>query len=691
MRGIEAQSAAERAADAGSRLEEARSSMALESNEVAEARSAAAGAVSASEAASAAVKQAQQAARRAASQVAALRMQVVGCDGSRRASKEAERLQELHESLEARRPAAQAALDAATKDAEAAAKNLKAAQEAEARAAADAATATAQLEDKQARFNQASARVHSAKSKLAVAHQAHKELLQRRSQRQGEPGAVQQPRGGGDGARPPRGTYISTYTPAPPTYAETTSRPDGDQGGERGSNAGGHTTSCSEHETAPEGQAPPAGAKRLRVVGKGAGMKKSGQRPTHATTRVTRRRAQQVIASDSSDSRDNDVESDPTDGESDQEARGGRITSRGMAPPTEPHGKKAIRSRDAARHWIGNGRPVEDGRTTTIAGQSGNEKGSKRAQERLARKSGTRRRQHEQRAGATCSSQEQLHPSADSDEGGCEDHLELDLETSWQQDEAAEEQLCQQSSSLDAEERALAKELSRVDSAVLESDLRALRRIEDLRGQGAEVEGRRAALAGERDELVNERHGRMVQALQAVNVSLPRVYRALTGCTASAAAAAADAHCSFSEAQLFAEGVSLVLRPPGQRWRPFAALSGGQQALAALALSFALQELFPSPFYWFDEIDASLDTRAAARVAGYVLRLARDTTTEGAAPAQGGGLPPQQAHSSNAIAPSAQYVIVSHKPQVFERAQCLLGVYGAANGGSEAVVAHGFS
>lgn len=49
-------------------------------------------------------------------------------------------------------------------------------------------------------------------------------------------------------------------------------------------------------------------------------------------------------------------------------------------------------------------------------------------------------------------------------------------------------------------------------------------------------------------------------------------------------------------------------RPDRQRWRAFAVLSGGQQALATLALCFALQAAFPSPFYFFDEIDASLDT-----------------------------------------------------------------------------------
>lgn len=49
-------------------------------------------------------------------------------------------------------------------------------------------------------------------------------------------------------------------------------------------------------------------------------------------------------------------------------------------------------------------------------------------------------------------------------------------------------------------------------------------------------------------------------------------------------------------------------RPDRQRWRPFAALSGGQQALATLALCFALQAAAPSPFYFFDEIDCALDT-----------------------------------------------------------------------------------
>lgn len=59
--------------------------------------------------------------------------------------------------------------------------------------------------------------------------------------------------------------------------------------------------------------------------------------------------------------------------------------------------------------------------------------------------------------------------------------------------------------------------------------------------------------------------------------------------------------CSYTEDVLaaFADGVTFHVRPDRSRWRPFPSLSGGQQALATLALCFALQAAFPSPFYFF--------------------------------------------------------------------------------------------
>jgi len=64
----------------------------------------------------------------------------------------------------------------------------------------------------------------------------------------------------------------------------------------------------------------------------------------------------------------------------------------------------------------------------------------------------------------------------------------------------------------------------------------------------------------------------------------------------------------------------VACRPDRQRWRPFASLSGGQHALATLALCFALQAAAPSPFYFFDEIDCALDT-VGGRGGGWVARV----------------------------------------------------------------------
>jgi chromosome segregation ATPase len=69
-----------------------------------------------------------------------------------------------------------------------------------------------------------------------------------------------------------------------------------------------------------------------------------------------------------------------------------------------------------------------------------------------------------------------------------------------------------------------------------------------------------------------------------------------------------DAYLQYTSDKLllFTMGITLNVRPDCQRWRPFAILSGGQQALAALALSFAFQSAFPCPFYFFDEVLAQL-------------------------------------------------------------------------------------
>jgi chromosome segregation protein len=54
-------------------------------------------------------------------------------------------------------------------------------------------------------------------------------------------------------------------------------------------------------------------------------------------------------------------------------------------------------------------------------------------------------------------------------------------------------------------------------------------------------------------------------------------------------------------------GIDLEVQPQGKRVVPMPLLSGGERSLTALALVLALQEVSPSPFYVFDEVDAALD------------------------------------------------------------------------------------
>ena len=97
---------------------------------------------------------------------------------------------------------------------------------------------------------------------------------------------------------------------------------------------------------------------------------------------------------------------------------------------------------------------------------------------------------------------------------------------------------------------------------------------------------------------------------------------------------------------LGATGVEIVARPPGKKAQALAMLSGGERALTAVALLFAMLEVRPVPFCVLDEVDAALDEANIGRFADALRSLAHQT----------------------------QFIVITHNRGTIEAADALYGV-----------------
>ena len=107
-----------------------------------------------------------------------------------------------------------------------------------------------------------------------------------------------------------------------------------------------------------------------------------------------------------------------------------------------------------------------------------------------------------------------------------------------------------------------------------------------------------------------------------------------------------EAHLELTEDDLLNTGVIIMARPPGKRVTNLQLLSGGEKALTAVALIFAIFELNPSPFCMLDEVDAPLDDANVGRFCSMVEEMSEQV----------------------------QFIMISHNKITMEMAQTLNGV-----------------
>lgn len=81
----------------------------------------------------------------------------------------------------------------------------------------------------------------------------------------------------------------------------------------------------------------------------------------------------------------------------------------------------------------------------------------------------------------------------------------------------------------------------------------------------------------------------------------------------------------LEEGDVLESEIRIVSQPPGKKLKNMMQMSGGEKALTAISLLFAIQNLKPSPFCLLDEIEAALDDSNVTRFAEYLHKLTENT------------------------------------------------------------------
>ena len=143
-------------------------------------------------------------------------------------------------------------------------------------------------------------------------------------------------------------------------------------------------------------------------------------------------------------------------------------------------------------------------------------------------------------------------------------------------------------------------------------------RYEFLKGQHDELIEAEKTLVGIIDELDSGMRKQFTEKFAEIQREFDKSFKQLFG----------GGHGSLElveDEDILECGIRIVAQPPGKKLQNMMQMSGGEKALTAIALLFAIQALKPSPFCLLDEIEAALDDSNVSRYANYLNKLTKNT------------------------------------------------------------------
>ena len=190
-----------------------------------------------------------------------------------------------------------------------------------------------------------------------------------------------------------------------------------------------------------------------------------------------------------------------------------------------------------------------------------------------------------------------------------------------------------------SEVRGKIKALGNVNVSAIEEYAEVSQRYEFLRAQVDDVETSKAELQKLIAGLSDEMRAMFSESFAAINRNFGRIFAELFG------GGTARLYLE-DEADVLGSGISIEVAPPGKIIRNLSALSGGEQALVAISIYFAIFGVNPAPFCVLDEIEAALDDVNVTRFAQYLRRISSET----------------------------QFIVITHRRGTMEEADVLYGV-----------------
>lgn len=198
--------------------------------------------------------------------------------------------------------------------------------------------------------------------------------------------------------------------------------------------------------------------------------------------------------------------------------------------------------------------------------------------------------------------------------------------------------------------RARIREMGTVNVAALDEYRRTVERVEELTTQRDDLLKAKADLEDIVAELETKMEKQFKSQFALMNENFQRTFVKLFG------GGRAELQLSDPKDALNC-GIEIVAQPPGKKLQMLSLLSGGERALTAIAILFAILDLKPTPFCILDEIEAALDDANIDTYADYLKSYSRNT----------------------------QFIVITHRKGTMERCDALYGVVMEEKGVSKTV------